>query len=121
MKYIILFTLLFFPLLGFSQDNMDSINIEYKYVETNPNLLNLSATNLIDASKSYKNSDNFRVLGTLSMILGGLLYQNNQKWGRVFLMGGMFLNINSLVERYNGHRNVKLSGENLKNYIKSLR
>jgi hypothetical protein len=81
MKNIILFTFLFFPLLGFSQNNRDSIimrNPQTKSIEliqTNPNLLLSSvATNLENAGKSYETADNLLILGSLSMIVGSFIY-----------------------------------------------
>jgi hypothetical protein len=139
MKNIILFTFLFFPLLGFSQNNRDSIimrNPQTKSIEliqTNPNLLLSSvATNLENAGKSYETADNLLILGALSMIAGSILYSkqiSNKTPGKIsdgsggqLLMGaGVVLNVYSLFERYNGHRNLKESGQNLKNYTKSLK
>ena len=122
MKNIILFTFLLLPLFGFSQNNKDSIIVLNPQAKTNPNLLlNSVATNLSDAGKSYTNSDNFRILGTISMVVGSLIYQKNKNWGQVFIAGGLILNINSLFDRYNGHRSIEESGENLRNYTKSLK
>jgi len=132
MKNIILFTLLFFPLLGFSQNNRDSIIILNK--QTNPNLLLSSvATNLENAGKSYETADNLLILGSLSMIVGSFIYYtkkvsnktpgkiSNGSGGQLLMGAGVVLNVSSLLERYNGHRNLKESGQNLKNYTKSLK
>jgi hypothetical protein len=127
MKNIILFTLLFFPLLGFSQTNRDSIimrNPQTKSVDltrTNPNLLLSSvANNLIDAGKSYETADNLLLLGVATSIVGSLLYQKDKTSAKGLWVVGLVLNVSSLLERYNGHRNLKESGQNLMNYTKSL-
>ena len=121
MKNIILFTLLLFPLLGFSQNNRDSIIVRNPQIQTNPNLLlNSVATNLIDAGKSYENSDNLLLLGVATAMIGGLIYQKDKTSAKGLMVVGLVLNISSLFERYNGHRNMKESGENLRNYTKSL-
>lgn len=123
MKKIILFTLLLFPLLGFSQTNRDSIIVRNPQIQTNPNLLlNSVATNLIDAGKSYETADNLFILGAISMVVGGFMYIKYGLPSGQLLMGtGVVMNISSLFERYNGHRNMKESGENLKKYTKSLK
>jgi len=122
MKNIILLSLLLLPLMGFSQTNRDSIIMLNK--QTNPTLLLNSATNLIDAGKSYQNADNFLLLGVTSAIIGSLIYtkvnQVNKGYGLAFIMGGVFLNINSIFERYDGHKKLKQSGKDLINYSKSL-
>jgi hypothetical protein len=96
--------------------------------QTNPNLLLSSvATNLMDAGKSYETADDLLILGSLSMILGSFLcvqFQNNPSGklsGQLLMGAGVVMNISSLFERYNGHRNMKESGENLRNYTKSLK
>ena len=118
MKKITLFFLLLSPILGFSQTNRDSIIMLNK--QTNPTLLLNSATNLIDAGKSYQNADKFLLLGVTSAIIGSLIYTKDQKYGLAFIMGGVFLNINSIFERYDGHKKLKQSGKDLINYSKSL-
>ena len=119
MKNIILFSLLFFPLLGFSQNNKDSIIM--RNPQTNPNLLlNSVATNLENAGKSYETADNLLLLGVATSIVGSLLYQKDKTSAKGLLVVGLVLNVSSLLERYNGHRNIKESGQNLKNYTKSL-
>jgi len=127
MKNIILSTLLFFPLLGFSQNNRDSIimrNPQTKSIEliqTNPNLLlNSVATNLENAGKSYETADNLLLFGVATSIVGSLLYQKDKTSAKGLWVVGLVLNVSSLFERYNGHRNLKESGQNLKNYTKSL-
>jgi hypothetical protein len=120
MKNIILFSLLFFPLLGFSQTNRDSIIMRNPQIQTNPNLLLNSATNLIDAGKSYETADNLVLLGVATAIVGGLIYQKHNNVGKQIMFASLVLDISSLFERYNGHRNLKESGQNLRNYTKSL-
>ena len=123
MKNIILLFLLFFPLVGFSQNNRDSIvmlNKQYKYVDPNT-LLNSSAKNLIDAGKSYETADNLLLLGVATSIVGSLIYQKDKNLAKGLFFVGIVLNLSSLTERYNGHRNLKESGQNLKNYTESLK
>jgi hypothetical protein len=123
MKNIILISLLLLPLLGFSQTNRDSIimlNKQYKYVDPNT-LLKSSANNLIDAGKSYQTADNLLLLGVATSIVGSLLYQKDKNLAKGLFFVGIVLNLSSLTERYNGHRNLKESGQYLKNYTESLK
>jgi len=101
--------------------------------QTNPNLLlNSVASNLIDAGKSYENSENLLILGTLSMVVGSIVYSkqisnktpgkiSDSSSGKLFIGLGAVLNISSIVCRYTGHNNLTNSGKELKNYVKSLK
>jgi len=118
MKKIILFFLLFLPLLGFSQTNRDSIIMLNPQTKT---LLNSVASNLTDAGKSYETADNLLLVGIATSIVGSLIYQKDKNLAKGLMFVGIVLNLSSLTERYDGHRNMKESGENLKNYSKSFK
>jgi hypothetical protein len=61
------------------------------------------------------------LLGVATSIVGSLVYQKDKNLAKGLFFVGIVLNVSSLFERYNGHRNMKESGENLRNYTKSLK